>query len=392
MRGPTRLGIGVTCAAFCLVVASEAPGAAAAGAPAAQAGEPLPPDIHPRSRNRLSALALDASGEPVVGADAILRRGTVTNLRWDTDLPRPLLELAILITAREHDQQYEWSLHELEAMAVGLDPAIIDVVRHRRDVDRLAEREAAIIQAGREIFGRHHLSTDTYRRMVGLFGERTVVDLAGLMGQYAGTAARLTAVNQHMPPGWAALLPLPFTPPDDIDPQSRSRLPLVRGPAELTRARPSLYGRQLSPEGTGPVHIRRHMAGQASLEANVPRPILDLAQLVAARAYDAQYAWTLNELVALENGLDPAVIDVVRHGRPAGGLPDLEAALIAFGREVFDAHNVQPETYARMETLLGTATLVDLVDFMARHVADLTLLIAFDQHLPAGQAPLLPLP
>ncbi len=355
------------------------------GAPAA--------DVHPDSRNRLAAAVADASGGPAGAAAAIRRLGSGSpNLRWDIPLGRPLLELSILTTAREHDQPYEWSLHEMEAVAVGLDPEIIDVVRHRQPVPGLDEREAVIIEAGREIFGEHHLSAGTYRRLVSLFGERDLVDLVGLMARYAATAARLTAFNQQMPPGWPQLLPLPFTPPDDIDPQSRSRLPLLSGPAERVQARASLYGRTLSPEGTGPGHIRRHAAGREALEANVPRTLLDLAALVTARAYDVQYAWTLTEVAALEKGLDLAVIDVVRHGRPVAGLPAREAALITFGREIFGPHTVGRETYENAVNLFGRTNLVDLVELMAQHVADATLLIAFDQQLPAGQAPLLTMP
>ena len=350
----------------------------------------LPADVRADSRNRLAGAVADPAAGPAAAAAAIRRLGSGSpNLRWDIPLGRPLLELAILTTAREHDQPFEWSLHELEAVAVGLDPAIIDVVRHRQPVTGLDEHEAIIIETGREIFGEHHLSAGTYRRLVSFTGERDAVDLVGLMARYAATAARLTAFNQQMPPGWPQFLPLPFTPPDDIDPQSRSRLPPRGGPAERVQARASLYGRTLSPEGTGPGHIRRHAAGREALEANVPRPLLDLAALVTARAYDAQYTWTLTEPAALANGLDPAVIDVVRHERPVSGLPAPEAALIRFGREVFGPHTVSPETYAQAVDLFGKTNLVDLVDLMADHVADATLLIAFDQQLPPGQAPLL---
>ena len=224
-----------------------------------------------------------------------------------------------------------------------------------------------------------------------LFGEAGFVDIVTLMGRYAATAARLAAFNQQMPPGWPQLLPLPFAPPDDIDPRSRSRLDPLPPPAEITRATPSLYGRTLSPYGTGPGQIRGHGAGRASLEANVPRPLLDLATLVTARAYDVQYTWTLAEPVARENGLDPAVIDAIRDGGPVAGLGEREAALITFGRELFGPHTISPATYAgAVEAVGGTTNLVDLVDLMARHVADATLLIAFDQHLPAGRPPLLP--
>ena len=315
------------------------------------------------------------------------------NARWDSPVGRPLLELAILITAREHDAPFEWSLHEMEAVAVGLDPDVIDVVRNREPLSGLGDREAVIIQAGREIFGAHRLSAETYRRAVTLFGEANFVDVVDLMARYAGTAARLAAFNQQMPPGWPQFLPLPFTPPDDVDPRSRSRLPSLPAPAQTTRATPSLYGRTLSPQGTGPGQIRGHGAGRASLEANVARPLLDLAVLVTARAYDVQYAWTLTEPAAVENGLDPAVIDVVRDGGPVTGSSDEEAAVISFGRELFGPHTVSPETYASaLEAVGGTTNLVDLVDLMAQHVSDATLLIAFDQHLPAGLEPRLTMP
>ena len=204
------------------------------------------------------------------------------------------------------------------------------------------------------------------------------------MARYAGTAARLAAFNQQMPSGWPQFLPLPFTPPDDVDPQSRSRLPLLPAPAEQLRSTPSLYGRPLSPQGPGPGQIGSHGAGRESLEANLARPLLDLAILVTARAYDDQYTWTLTEPAAVDNGLDPAVIDVVREGAPVAGLGEKEAALITFGRELFGPHTVSPATYASAVEAVGGATnLVDLVTLMAQQVSDAILLIAFDQQ-PAG--------
>jgi hypothetical protein len=373
------------------VIAAPAPGAS--GAPSAQAETSLPSDVNVESRSRLAIAAPDPAGGPSAAANAIRGAGTGVNARWESPVGRPLLELAILITAREHDAPFEWSLHEMEAVAVGLDPDVIDVVRHREPLTGLGDREAVIIQAGREIFGAHRLNPDTYRRAVDLFGEANFVDVVDLMARYAGTAGRLAAFNQQMPPGWPQFLPLPFTPPDDLDPRSRSRLPSMPSPAELTRATPSLYGRTLSPQGTGPGNIGSHGAGRASLEANVARPLLDLAILVTARAYDVQYAWTLTEPAAVENGLDPNVIDIVREGGPVAGLGDKEAALITFGRELFGPHTVSPETYAKaVEAVGGTTNLVDLVGLMAQHVSDATLLIAFDQHLPAGREPLLAMP
>jgi 4-carboxymuconolactone decarboxylase len=344
----------------------------------------LPPDVDPVSRNRLPAIKPD-----VQGAAAIRLHVSGVNVRWASPLGRALTELAILTTAREHDQPYEWSLHEMEAVAVGLDPTTIDIVRHRRPLRGLPDKHGVTIQVGREIFGTHKLSSGTYARALAVLGKSDLVDVVDLMATYAATATRLTAFNQHMPPGWKQFLPLPFTMPDDIHADSRSRLPLIKTQTRNPQA--NLYARQLAPEGTGPGHITRHGAGLASLEASVGRRLMGLARLVTAREHDAQYDWSINEPVAAGDGLETSLIDVVRRDESLTGVGDKDAAIIQFGRELFEAHNVRADTYARALKLFGERDLVDIVGLMGQHAADAALLAAFDQHLPAGQKPSLPI-
>src|SRR5262249_13116431 len=146
------------------------------------------------------------------GASAIRLHGSGAGLsvRWASPLGRQLTELAIVTTAREPDQPYEWSLHEMEAVAVGLEPTIIKPGRHRNPSAGVADKEAFIIEAGGEILGHPQLGSDIYARGLKLLGARNLVDVLDLMASYSGTAARLTAFNQQMPPGWKQFLPLPF--------------------------------------------------------------------------------------------------------------------------------------------------------------------------------------
>ena len=388
-------------AAVALALAGSPP----AGPDVAHGNQGLPDDIHPESRSRLPPIdraeldaarraAYDAAvGSPAgapEGAAALRLHGSGADLRFDAPMGRRLTELTILTTAREYDQPYEWALHELEALAVGLDAEIIDIVRHRKPFTELAAREAIIIEMGRELLGARRLGSDTHARALALLGKTNLVDVADVMGRYASTAATLTAFNQRMPSGWRQSLPLPFTHPEDIHPDSRSRVPL-RSPESRTSVS-VLYGRMLSPSGIGPGVIRSYGAGQESLEARVERRLMQLAILVAARAHDSQYDWTINEPRALEAGLEAEVIDVVRHERPVTGLDATDAALIAFGRELFNDHNVSAETYARAEQTFGAQDLVDIVGLMGAHAADAAVLAAFDQHLPEGAQPLLPVP
>ena len=116
---------------------------------------------------------------------------------------------------------------------------------------------------------------------------------------------------------------------------------------------------------------------------------MDLASLVTASEYDQEYDWTLAELAARQDGLDPEVIEVVRERKAPEGLGEKEAALIEFGRELLGKHNVSAETYARALKVFGETDLVDFVTLIAQHSRDDVLLIGFDQHLPAGQKALL---
>ncbi|MGH9254003.1 MAG: hypothetical protein ACRD3C_05485 [Vicinamibacterales bacterium] len=334
---------------------------------------PLPRDVHSDSRSRLPLLK-----PGVQGVDAIRLHASGVDVRWLSPLGRQLTELAILTSAREHDQPYEWSLHEMEALAVGLDPAAIDVVRHRKPVAGLPDRQAIVIEIGRDIFGRHALGSESYARALQVLGKTDLVDIVSLMGNYAATATRLTAFNQQMPPGWQQLLPLPFTPPSDIHADTRSRLPYAKAQGQPAAPGP-LYSRGLAPEGTGPGQINRHGSGMKLLEASVGRRVMALAALVTAHEHHHAYHWTMRELAARNAGLEASVIEVVRQGRPLDGLAEQDGALIQFGRELFGNHTISAPTYARALKLFGERDLVDLVDLMARQVSDLTLLAAFDQ-------------
>ncbi|MEE2792390.1 MAG: hypothetical protein VX453_12205 [Acidobacteriota bacterium] len=369
------------------------------GVRVAHAGQ-LPDDVHPVSRSRLAPIEreeLDADRRAaynatvqVGGAAALRLHGSGTDLRFSGPLGRPLTELAILTTAREHDQPYEWALHELDALAVGLDEVLIDVVRHRKPVTGVGDPEAIIMAVGRELFTTRRLGSDTYANALTRLGKTNLVDLIDLMGRYASTAATLTAFNQQMPLGWRQSLPLSFTYPDDIHPDSRSRLPLRPGPYQTSVS--ALYGRMASPGGLGPGQIRAYGEGLQTLEARVGERLMMLVILVTARAHDSQYDWTMNEPRALEAGVAPELIDTVRHRRPLDGLDEEDAVLIAFARELFGDYNVGAGTYVRAASAFGETNLVDMVALMGAHAADAAVLAAFDQQLPDGRQPLLPLP
>jgi hypothetical protein len=334
----------------------------------------LPADVQQDSRNRLTLLKPGAQG-----VAAIRLHGSGVDVRWSSPLGRQLTELAILTSARQHDQPYEWSLHEMEGLAVGLDPRVIDAVRRGTEVPGFDGKQVMIVQVGRQLFGDHVLNSALYAEALQTFGTTDLVDLVSLMAQYAATATRLSAINQQMPVGWKQFLPLRFTPPDDIHPDSRSRLPYVKAPGPEAAPGP-LYSRGLAPEGTGPPQIRRHGSGMKLLEGSLGRRLMALAALVTAHEHHQRFHGTLAEAAARRDGVEVSVIDLVRNDRPLTGLADKDAVMIQFGRELFRNHFVSAATYARALGSFGERDLVDVIELMAGQVSDAVLLTAFDQH------------
>jgi len=116
-------------------------------------------------------------------------------------------QLAVLIAAREIDQQYEWSAHEPAGLRQGLEQSVIDVVKYDRPVTGLAEKDATLITFGRTLLRDNKVSSQVWADMVRLFGRQHTIDLLGIMGDYLRVGIMLNAVDQQQPATRPALLP-----------------------------------------------------------------------------------------------------------------------------------------------------------------------------------------
>jgi 4-carboxymuconolactone decarboxylase len=209
---------------------SDQAAAPAAGMPSQASMGTFPKDVYADTGNRLPAIkpdALDDAGKKLFdlrgpadsfGPGAIRLysppvaeyMGSVNDfLRHKSGLAPRLVELAILVTARESDSEYEWTAHEPQGLKAGLQPEIIDIVRYRKSPDGLAEKDAVVILLGREVMGKHHVSSDVAARALNSFGKQGLVNIVSLMGDYASTAILLNAFDQHVRPTDQPLLPVP---------------------------------------------------------------------------------------------------------------------------------------------------------------------------------------
>ncbi|HEX9464314.1 MAG TPA: carboxymuconolactone decarboxylase family protein [Alphaproteobacteria bacterium] len=120
-------------------------------------------------------------------------------LRYRTSLTPRLSELAILVTARHMDCQYEWVAHEKHATAGGLSTDVIAAIKAGRR-PKLAADEQAVYDYAIELHERHVVSPETYDRARTAFGPVGVVELTALLGYYTMVAMTLNA-HEILPEG-----------------------------------------------------------------------------------------------------------------------------------------------------------------------------------------------
>jgi 4-carboxymuconolactone decarboxylase len=194
----------------------------------------LPADVHPETLSRLPPLrredldearqkTYDALTRPpqaglnlagIKGPGGVQLRmpklgksfGEVNRImRTELGLDPRLVEVAILATAREMSSQFEWAMHEPVAIEKGIAPQTVDIVRHRKPLAGVPEKEAALIALVREAVGAGKVSSATYARALALFGEEGLLHYSALIGNYAQTAIILCVFGQelhdHQKPG-----------------------------------------------------------------------------------------------------------------------------------------------------------------------------------------------
>ena len=191
----------------------------------AQAQSALPPDINPVTLSRLPPASpddLDEEGRKLLASRPEVKPGPgpthVTNysprersLGIPSGVNSPVgpryFQLAVLIIAREIDQQDQWSAHEPAGLRQGLEQSVIDVVKHNRDVAGLTDKDATLITFGRTLYREHRVSSELWQKMVGHFGRQQTVQLMMIMGDYFRVGFMMNAIDQHLPPERKALLP-----------------------------------------------------------------------------------------------------------------------------------------------------------------------------------------
>jgi len=194
--------------------------------------------------------------------------------------------------------------------------------------------------------------------------------------------------------------------PADLDPQSRARLPYLQRKDTDESAKPlfdifvrnsnsptdALGGPLAFAAYNVPVAIALHDLhdGAVGKSSSLDAHVRELAILVACRATNYTFEWNAHEPAAQRAGVDQKVIDAVRTNGALTGLPDADAAVIRFGREMLNDRKMSSATFAKVKELHGDKGAMDLVAVMSTYAVSGFYAIAVDEHAAPGRPTLPP--
>jgi 4-carboxymuconolactone decarboxylase len=168
----------------------------------------IPPSQYTEEQKRAAAefeaarkVPLFGPFEPLMYSPQVMSQARAMGdyLRFKSAIGNTLSELAILITAREWTQDYEWTVHYPIALKAGIRQQIADAIAVGQRPTAMSADEAAVFDYASELLKNKQVSDATFERAKSRFGLKGVVDLTGIVGYYTFLAMQLNAAQYPIP-------------------------------------------------------------------------------------------------------------------------------------------------------------------------------------------------
>lgn len=178
---------------------------------------------------------------------------------------------------------------------------------------------------------------------------------------------------------------LPVLTEEEMDPQQQElaariagRRGAVRGPFRVWLHSPEMCERAES------------LGAFARFDCGLPERLRELALLMAARNWDAQYSWNAHVHQAVAAGIPEAAVEAVAERREAVFDDPADRAFYRFCREVLEDHFVSDGTFAAALEHFGAKGLVDTIGALGNFTMLGMCLNAFQVDLQADREPPFP--
>jgi len=122
-------------------------------------------------------------------------------VRYKSNLDPVIRETAILTTAKELQNAYEWAQHEPVAKNVGVRDQVIDSILSGKGPMGLPAKEGIFIQAARELIRNSKVTTRTYQALDHLLGTQLTIDFIVTVGYYSMLSKIISSLDVELDDG-----------------------------------------------------------------------------------------------------------------------------------------------------------------------------------------------
>ena len=317
-------------------------------------------------------------------------------MRFRTALPKDVSETIIIMTGRFWMAQYEWTAHKAAALQNGVKPEIVNAIATGKRPSGMPPEMEVAYNLIDELLTTHQVTDATFQAARKRYGEKGVVDMIGLSGWYGLVSMALNVDRYPLGPGVQPELkpldnplplvgsgfgtPIPGTPaPVFTKSVANGKTFTLRG----DRFKPPAY-EQMTPEqkkftdqalagrgtaGSFNISLRSPEAGElfyamgerVRFHMSVPDKLKELAILLTARYWGAQFEWLAHHRAAAQAGLSEDKIKAIAEGRQPAGMSADELTVYNFITELFKTRQASDATFAAVKNLVGERGLVDLL-------------------------------
>jgi 4-carboxymuconolactone decarboxylase len=133
--------------------------------------------------------------------------------------------------------------------------------------------------------------------------------------------------------------------------------------------------------------LAQQLGAQVRFHSSLPRKLNELAIIITARHWTAQYEWYAHKRAALEAGLNPAIVDAIAGSkRPTSMQPD-EETIYTFSTELLNTKQVSDATFEATKKAFGERGVVDLIGVIGYYQL-VSMVLNVDRYpLPDGVKP-----
>jgi 4-carboxymuconolactone decarboxylase len=133
--------------------------------------------------------------------------------------------------------------------------------------------------------------------------------------------------------------------------------------------------------------LTQKLGEYARFRPSVPAKLRELAIIVTARHWTAQFEWNAHRQAAAQAGLSESIIQsIATRKRPSGMQPD-EEAVYNFANELLETSQVSDATFKAAVDKFGEKGVVDIIGVMGYYQM-VSMLLNVDRYpLPAGVMP-----